>query len=144
MKINPSVRKQTPYKKALPMPNKESKPYWDAAKKHRLVFQTCKSCGRARHYPQPACRWCGSFDYTWKEYKGGGKVYAWTVVHQCPTPGFADEVPYNIVVVELDNGVRISSTLRDADRKHLKKGQPVKLAWEDVTPEYSLPVFEPV
>jgi uncharacterized OB-fold protein len=131
------------YKKPLPTPSTESRPFWEAAREHRLVFQECADCGRLRHYPQPMCPACGSFESGWEEYTGGGRIHTWTVVHEVGTPGFAEETPYKLVVVELDNGLRLAGNLRNAGREHLQRGQRVRVIFEDVTPEVTLPQFEP-
>ena len=42
-----------------------------------------------------------------------GKVFSWTVVHRSQTPGFENETPYAVVLVELDEakGVRMVGNL---------------------------------
>jgi uncharacterized OB-fold protein len=89
------------------------------------------------------CPACGSFASGWEEYAGGGRVHTWTVVHEVGTPGLAEETPYNLIVVELENGLRLMGNLRNAGREHLRQGQRVRVIFEDVTPEVTLPQFEP-
>lgn len=132
-----------PYRKPLPAPTAETAPYWAATKQHRLVFQQCADCGRKRHYPQVMCPACGSFAATWEPYEGGGTIFTWTVVHQVQTPGFADETPYNIVVVQLENGLRLTGNLRNGTRADLRRGRRVRVIYEEITSEITLPQFEP-
>src|SRR5690349_23737047 len=42
-----------------------TKPFWDAAREHRLVLLQCASCGEFRHPPRPICPYCASFDGQW-------------------------------------------------------------------------------
>jgi uncharacterized OB-fold protein len=56
-------------------------------------------------------------------------------------PQFADKIPYSPVIVELEEGVRMVTWLTDVEPDGLKLGMPVELAFEDVTPEMSLPLF---
>ena len=43
------------YKKPLPTPSAVSRPFWEAAKEHRLVFQRCRLCGTRVFYPRDIC-----------------------------------------------------------------------------------------
>jgi hypothetical protein len=56
-------------------------------------------------------------------------------------PQFAEHVPYSPVLVELDEGVRMVSWLTGVKPDELRLGMPVEVAFEDVTPEISLPKF---
>ena len=49
-----------PYSGPLPKPTPETQPFWDAAKQHRLVIQTCDDCHTPYFYPRPLCPGCGS------------------------------------------------------------------------------------
>lgn len=43
------------YKKPLPTPSHVSRPFWDAAKEHRLTYQRCSACGTRVFYPRDIC-----------------------------------------------------------------------------------------
>jgi uncharacterized OB-fold protein len=87
--------------------------YWAAADEGRLVLQRCSACGAHRHPPTPACYRCQSLDWAWDEISGAGTVFSYTWVHAALTPAFAEAVPYNVGVIELDGteGVRLAATL---------------------------------
>ena len=129
------------YNKPLPSPTIESKPYWEACQQHELRIQRCKECGKYQHYPKAMCHHCHSFELEWAKVSGYGKVYSWVVCYRALHPGFASEVPYVGVTVELDEGVRMFSRMVDVKPDEMEIGLPVKVFFEDVTPEFTLPMF---
>jgi len=59
-------------------------------------------------------------------------------------PGFAPDVPYATVVIELAEGVRLVSQVLDLAPEQLRVGLPVEVIFDDVTPEVTLPKFRPL
>src|SRR5690349_16658864 len=90
-----------------------------------LRFQRCGACGAWRHPPRYRCGACGSPEWTWERSTGRGRVFSWTVTHRAIDPAYADELPYAIVVVELDEGPRLVGNLRDLAPSALTLGRPV-------------------
>ena len=74
---------------------------------------------------------------------GRGTVFSYAVMHQVYHPGFAAEVPYAVVVVELAEGARLVSNLVDCPLRDVTIGMPVEVVFEEVTPEVTLPKFRP-
>ena len=122
----------------LPAANAETLPWWEALREHRLVAQRCTACGTLRHPPGPVCPSCSSVDAEWQELSGRGVVYTYTVVHQQFVPA---ELPYVVVVVELDEGVRIVSNIIDTSPQDVSIGAAVHVVWEDMGPGLVLPRF---
>ena len=129
------------YDKPLPHINSESKEFWEGCHRHELLIQRCLACSTFRHYPRIICPNCGSWDTQWVKVSGKGKVYSWTVAHQAFHPGFADDVPYASVIVELAEGVRMMTNIIDANPDELYVGMPVEVVFEDVSSEITLPKF---
>ena len=94
------VPKPTPATSAL------ARPYWEAAALGRLVLQSCSACGKIRHYPRLLCDACYSDAVTWLPSNAIGKIHSWTTAHHAFHPAFASELPYLLVTVDLDEGVR--------------------------------------
>ena len=92
--------------KPSPQPNELSRPYWEAAAEGRLVLQCCNDCGKVRHYPRLLCDACYSNAVHWKPATGRGTLHSWTVAHHAFHPAFAGELPYTLVTVDLEEGVR--------------------------------------
>ena len=118
--------------------------FWDAAKEHRLVIQRCDACRRYVHWPQLRCPSCGSGVLSPSEVSGRGTVYSYCVVHHIFNPAFADDVPYNIAIVELEEqkGLRLIANIVGCENDALRTGMAVEVTFED-REGYSLPQFRP-
>lgn len=112
--------------KPMPMPTAISAPFWDGLKEGRLTIPHCKSCGHWIFFPRRHCDKCWSQDLEWKEVKGAGTLYTYTLTRVPTLPDFADEMPQKLAVVELDEGVRINTTLVGMDESEIKVGMRVK------------------
>ena len=132
------------YAKPLPEITPAMRPFWDAAQRHELVVQRCGGCGARRFPARDVCSRCLSREATWVPVSGRGTVFTWAVMHQVYHPGFAGEVPYAVVVVELDEGARLVSNLVDCPVADVRAGMPVEVVFDDVTPDVTLPKFRPV
>jgi uncharacterized protein len=132
----------------VPKPSPLTAPFWEATRRHRLILQRCDSCGRFRHYPQYLCPHCLSDGWTWVESRGAGTVYSYAVTHRAFHPSWVDRVPYAVVTVTLDEGVRMVSDLDPDDTARVAVGSPVEVYFEDLPDaEVTLPRFrlvEPV
>jgi hypothetical protein len=131
------------YTKLVPTPTADTQPYWDGLNEGRLRLQCCADCGKLRHYPRPVCDACFSMNATWKDASGNGRVHSWTVTHHAFHPGWKADLPYTLVTVDLDEGVRMQAQLRRLDASELRIGLPVRVAYEKATEGLMLPVFEP-
>ncbi len=90
-----------------PEPDLDTQWWWDALAAGRLELPRCRACGRTFFPPQPSCPHCGSGDWERVRASGRGQVYSWVVIHTALDPRFAGEVPYAILAVELEEGVRL-------------------------------------
>jgi uncharacterized OB-fold protein len=133
----------TEYTKLVPSPTADTQPYWDGLNEGRLRLQCCADCGKVRHYPRPVCDACFSMNVAWIDASGNGRVHSWTVTHHAFHPGYKPDLPYTLVTVDLDEGVRMQAQLRGLDARELRLGLPVRLAFEQVTEGLTLPVFVP-
>jgi uncharacterized OB-fold protein len=129
----------------LPLIDAESGPFWAAAREGRLLIMHCRACDRPYFYARRYCPRCWSDETEWREAAGRGRVYSYSVVHQNPAPPFRDWCPYAVLVVELDEGVRMMANWdRASPLDALAVGVPVRVTFEAVTAEVSLPRFRPV
>lgn len=133
----------TEYKKPLPHITALSKPYWDATKKHELRLQRCGKCNRFWYPPSFACPFCWSKEFDWAKLSGRGKVNSWVVFHRAYYEGFQEQVPYNVVEVQLEEGPRLISNLVGVKNEGIRPGMPVEVVFDDVTAEVTLPKFRP-
>lgn len=84
-----------------------SESYWEGAARGVLVFQRCTGCGHVRHYPSLLCPRCHSDGVAPLESSGRGTVHSWTVCHHAFDPAFADDLPYTLVTVDVEEGPRV-------------------------------------
>ena len=124
----------------LPVPDRDTAPFWEAARAGRLRIQRCESCGRTVFYPRSVCPHCLSGQLTWFDCSGRGSVYSFTVVHRT-SDEFRDQVPFPVGLVELEEGVRLMARLDIAEPR---VGMPVEVTFERVSDELSVPHFKEV
>jgi uncharacterized OB-fold protein len=117
--------------------------YRACAREGVLVLQRCEACGTFRHPPRILCAECASDRASWVPSTGRGTIFSWTVTHQAPHPAFASAAPYAVVVVELEEGVRIVASLRALAPEHLELGLPVEVVLEEVSEGVPLPYARP-
>jgi uncharacterized OB-fold protein len=103
-----------------------------------LRFQRCNGCDAWRHPPRHLCPSCGSDRWDWAPATGQGQIFSWTVTHQALHPGFADALPYAVLVVELDEGVRVVCGTRTIPNEDLALGVPVTIDIERINDEVGL------
>jgi uncharacterized OB-fold protein len=75
---------------------------------------------------------------------GKGVIYTFTVTFQNTMPGFSEEVPYVFAIVELTEGVRLTTNIVDCDFEQVYIGMPVEVVFEPISPDISLPKFRPL
>jgi uncharacterized OB-fold protein len=90
------------------------KEYNEALKENKLLGLKCQECGAITVPPKMTCQKCTSPDMEIVELKGKGKIRTFTTVNVAPE-GREDEVPYIILLVELDEGPWIMGNLGDID-----------------------------
>jgi hypothetical protein len=119
-----------------PVPNPETKPFWEAADEGRLLLKRCRSCGDVHYYPRAYCPFCGSGETEWQPASGGGTIYSYSVMRRA-------EVPYAIAYVALDEGVTMMTNLVDCDLDAIRIGQRVRLVFKPTEGGPPVPTFTP-
>ena len=137
---------QQAYRKPLPTPSPETRPYWDGCKNHELWLPFCPSCQSFFFYPRDFCPRCFSWDVEWRRVSGRGKVYTFAIHYRPWHPGWAAEIPYVTALVELEEGPRLYTNLIDVDPdpRKIRCDMPVEVVFEDINEEITLPKFRPV
>jgi len=105
------------------------KDYNKSLKKGKLLGLKCHKCGKVTCPPKMACQECGSTDMEVVKLMGSGKVVTFTVSY-VPAEGRGAEVPYTVVMVQLDEGPWLMGNLTDVDPNKVKAdliGKPVQL-----------------
>ena len=129
--------------KPLPRPTEDSAPFWEAAHKGELRMQRCGDCGHIRFPPALLCARCLSERAEWVLLSGRGTVFSWIVVHQSQHPAFNTDVPYNVAIIELEEGPRLHTNIVDCANDRIYIGMPVEVTFERVNDDTALVKFRP-
>jgi uncharacterized protein len=132
------------YNKPLPAIDRWSRPFWQATTEQRLVMQSCDDCTHVFFPPGPVCPHCLSRKLSWRQLSGRGTVESWVVFHQLYYKGFAEDLPYNVAAIRLDEGSRMFSNVVGTPNDSLHAGMKVEVVFEKATDEISIPKFRPV
>ena len=126
----------------VPAPDRyvPSKPFWENAKKGRLVLQYCLDTQQFQHPPHPLSVYTGSQNIEWREVEGRGTIYAATVV-RVPGPGVTGRLPLSVATVELAEGVRIIANIIESAASDIRIGADVALAWDTLDDSTPYPAF---
>ena len=87
----------------------------------RFMLQRSRASGRCFFYPRVAAPVTGDRDLEWVPASGRGTVYATTIVRPKPP-----QAPYNVVLVDLEEGVRVMSRVEGVAPEAVTIGMPVQ------------------
>ncbi len=124
--------------KPLPRTDGPNAPYWAGARRHELTLQACLDCGALRFPAARHCPKCRGERSAWRATGGGGVIESYCTFHKAYWPAFAAEVPYDVIQVRLDAGVRLFSNLVDAKPR---VGMRVEAVFEPVDATVTLVKF---
>jgi uncharacterized OB-fold protein len=123
------------------MPNAATSPlatYLSHLEKDELAYQFSPQANRAVFFPRLLCPFTGSDRLEWRVSSGRGTVYATTVVHP------AEGAPFNVALIDCDEGFRLMSRVEDVVPDAVKIGMRVKFrVHRPGGEEPPMPVFSP-
>ena len=126
-----------------PVPIDVTRPFWDGLAVDEVRLQKCRACGAWVFYPRPRCSTCLSDALDWHTVSGRGTVYTYTVARQATHPAFAGQVPQLLAIVELAEGVRLTTTLVGIASADLRIGLPVTPVFDHGSDGITLLRFQP-
>jgi uncharacterized OB-fold protein len=132
------------FPKALPQPTPETHDFRGGTKAGELRLQRCDQCSNVYFPPRPFCPKCASRSVSWFAASGKGTLHSYVINHR-PAPGFQDEAPYAIAVVQLDEGPRMMTSLVGVEQtpEALVLDMPVEVSFDRVSDAIALPKFRP-
>lgn len=98
-------------RKPLPQATPTTAAFWEGLRRGEVRIQRCQACRAWVFYPRTNCPECLSNELSWQVVAGTGQLHTFTIARIPTAPFFADEAPQLLAVVELDEGVRMASTL---------------------------------
>lgn len=131
------------WKKPLPTITGETSPFWEGCRRGELLIQLCSDCDQYQWYPRGICSSCFAGKVNWVEASGKGTVWTFTVTRQNRSPGFAEDCPYILALVELEEGVKMFSNLINCDPSQVEIGMPVQVTFVEATNQITVPFFRP-
>jgi uncharacterized protein len=130
-------------RRRLPQPTPESQPFWDGLARHELLVQRCGSCGRCWFPPGNRCQHCWSDRHAWERVSGRGRVHSFTVFRRAYAAELADQLPYVVGVVELEEGPRLITNVVGVEPDDVRVDLPVEVVFDDLTDDVTLHAFRP-
>ena len=116
----------------------EERPFNDTSyekfvKERKVMGSKCKNCGALSLPPRPICISCFGTKMEWVEFKGTGRLAAFSSIVVAPPymvkEGFNRNNPYLVGVVELEEGAKTVARIIGFDAKKpelIKVGTPLK------------------
>jgi uncharacterized protein len=136
--------------KPIPVPDEPSAPFFDGALDGTLMLRRCRACGTFMSpvagigaAVRPRCVACFSGDLEWAPSGGRATLYSFVIMHQLYDEAFAPEVPYNIAVVETEEGVRLTSQVVGCPNEALAIGMALQVVFERMSETVAVPKFRP-
>jgi uncharacterized OB-fold protein len=118
-----------------PAVNAENKSYFEGCSQGKLLLKKCNACGQVHHYPRALCPHCFSDRTEWKESKGLGTIYTYSVLRR------GAPEPYCIAYVTLEEGVTMMTNIVDCDLDAVRIGQKVKVVFKPTEGGAPVPMF---
>ena len=131
------------YTKPTPQMEPEAMPFWEYLRQHEMHIQNCHSCKKWFFPPSTHCPNCLTREVPWKPVAGTGKVWAWVTMHQSYRPAYKEEVPYNLSIIELDEGAKVWANVVECQPENVQIGMNVRVRYDDVTDDLTLARFVP-
>jgi len=128
-----------------PAPDVDSEGFWRATAEGRLALCRCRACGLWHQPPLERCRRCEG-PTAFEDVAGTGSVYSFIVVRQPSVPGYLDDLPYVVALVELDEqvGLRLPARLVGIDPDEVAVGRAVRVELVELPGgDFTVPVFRP-
>jgi uncharacterized OB-fold protein/acyl dehydratase len=106
-----------------------------------IPIQRCTNCQKLRHPPRPMCDDCGSQKFDSIDASGKATIHTYTVIHHPQVPGY--EYPIIAIIVDLEEGERMASTLVECSPEDVLLGMAVEAVIHEDEDGFKIPFFRP-
>jgi uncharacterized OB-fold protein len=122
-----------------PVPDTDDQFFWDGVAEGKLLLERCAACKTKRHPPSPMCGRCNSVERESFEASGRGTVYSWI---ESRHPSAPDSDTRIVVLVDLEEGLRMVANLQGIALADVQPGLPVEVFFDEIDGT-KLPQFRP-
>ena len=102
--------------------------------RYRLEAGKCKKCGQIYFPPRLICPECKSNQFETIKLNPEGKLLTYTII-RIASDKFSIQAPYAVGIVELNDGVKLTSQIADVDFDKIKIGMKLKLVFRKIQDE---------
>lgn len=129
--------------KPVPQSTPETQPFWDGCAVEELRLPRCRACKEVFFPPRAFCPSCLGEDIAWERASGRGTLYSYVINHR-PAPGWREEGPYAIAIVQLEEGPRMMSNILGIENtpENLVLDMPLQVTFEK-RGEVNVPQWRP-
>jgi hypothetical protein len=99
--------------------------------RYRLEAGKCSTCQHIAFPPRPVCPKCKGRSFDTVRLSDEGKIVTFTIV-RVASEKFSKQTPYAVGIVELQEGIRITTQIVDAELNKIEVGQRVKLVFRRI------------
>ena len=117
--------------------------YWQATNNGELKVRKCQSCGSLQFPAREMCIHCHTQDFDWVPVSGKAKLFTLSPAITPAYPAFADDSPYTIVIVDLEEGPRMLGWAVNVAAEDLEIGMPMQPVFHKASEEVTLVFWEP-
>jgi uncharacterized protein len=142
LRFKPAAKAKPKAKRPRPSLTHDQQFWFEGLQRGELLIQKCSACATLRHPAGPMCRQCHSLEWETVAAAGGGNIHSFTVVHYPQIPSI--EYPNPVVLIDLDEGIRVVGNTIDTAPDQMRIGDRVQLVVRECDPELSLPFFKVV
>jgi len=123
-----------------PVTDALSSRFWQGTRERKLMIQRCTATQRPQWYPRSHSMHAPGAPVEWMQASGRGTLFTYSVIHRGngTTP-----TPYICAVVELEEGVLFTTTLRGVGDEDMRIGMPLQVDYAEAGPDLVLPFFKP-
>lgn len=109
--------------------------HWrEIPERYRMEAIKCSKCSQIFFPKRVVCPDCKKQDFENIKLSGKGILNTFTII-RVPPAGFADQVPYAIGIVELEEGIKITTQITDCNPEMLKIGDKMVTEFRRINEE---------
>jgi uncharacterized protein len=126
-----------------PIVDNWNRPFWRAAREHKLILQRCAQTGKCFFPPAPVSPFTGKPAWEWITASGKGVLWSFVVFNQGYLPEMNDELPYPVAMVKLEEGPFLLTNLVDMTIQEARIGMRLTVRFPGGPQDFVLPQFGP-